>query len=129
MCLRIIVCLIDVYRSPSAARHAANINRRAFNVNRFLNTYTIAREALEKGKANGKSVAGYNIRWWDEQSKSCYLGDSDGVMYASYEDAESIGYRVAYLKSKGLLGAMIWEYREDDSSGTLRKALYDLMSE
>ena len=92
-------------------------------------SYTIAREALEKGKANGKSVAGYNIRWWDEQSKSCYLGDSDGVMYASYEDAESIGYRVAYLKSKGLLGAMIWEYREDDSSGTLRKALYDLMSE
>ena len=92
-------------------------------------SYTIAREALEKGKANGKSVAGYNIRWWDEQSRSCYLGDSDGVMYASYEDAESIGYRVAYLKSKGLLGAMVWEYREDDSSGTLRKALYDLMSE
>ena len=91
-------------------------------------SYTIAREALEKGTASGKSVSGYNIRWWDDASKSCYLGDADGTMYASYEDVESIGYRVAYLKSKGMLGCMIWEYREDDSSGTLRKALYGLMT-
>ncbi len=92
-------------------------------------SYTIAREALEKGTASGKSVSGYNVRWWDDASKSCYLGDSSGVMYASYEDAESIGYRVAYLKSKGMLGCLIWEYREDDSAGTLRKALYSLMTE
>ena len=92
-------------------------------------SYTIAREALEKGTANGKNVAGYNIRWWDEQSKSCYLGNSSGVMYASYEDAESIAYRVAYVKSKGLLGAMAWEYREDDSSGTLRKEFHRLMTQ
>ena len=92
-------------------------------------SYTIAREALEKGTAKGKSVAGYNIRWWDEESKSCYLGDANGVMYASYEDAESIAYRVAYAKQKGLLGVFAWEYREDDSDGTLRKALYDLMTQ
>lgn len=91
-------------------------------------SYTIAREALEKGTASGKSVVGYNIRWWDDASKSCYLGNADGTMYASYEDAESIGYRVAYLKSKGMLGCLIWEYREDDSSGTLRKALYQKMT-
>ena len=88
----------------------------------------MAREALEKGTANGKSVSGYNKRWWDEPSKSCFLGNATGVMYASYEDAESIKYRVEYLKSKGMLGCLVWEYREDDSDGTLRKALYNLMN-
>lgn len=91
-------------------------------------SYTIAREALEKGTAKGKSVVGYNIRIWDEESKSVYLGNSSEVMYASYEDAESIGWRVKFVKDKGLLGAFAWEYREDDSSGTLRKAFYDLMT-
>ena len=90
-------------------------------------TYANAREALEKGTVKGKSVAGYNKRWWDDESKSCYLGDNLGVMYASYEDVESIGWRVKYIKEKGLLGAFAWEYREDDSEGTLRKALHELM--
>lgn len=91
-------------------------------------SYTIAREALEQGTAKGKSVVGYNIRVWDEPSKSVYLGNSSGVMYASYEDAESIGWRVKFVKDKGMLGAFAWEYREDDSSGTLRKVFYDLMT-
>lgn len=90
-------------------------------------SYAMAREALEKGTVNGKSVANYNIRWWDEQSKSCYIGNAGGVMYASYEDIESITWRVKFLKEKGLLGAFAWEYREDDSQGTLRKALWALM--
>ena len=91
-------------------------------------SYAMAREALEKGTAKGKSVAGYNIRWWDEESKSCFLGNATGIMYASYEDAESIRYRVDYLKKTGLLGCLIWEYREDDSAGTLRKALHGMMT-
>ena len=90
-------------------------------------SYAMARDALEKGTVKGNSVNGYNKRWWDDTSKSCYLGDGFGVMYASYEDIESIGYRVDYLKSKGLLGAFAWEYREDDAVGTLRKALWNLM--
>ncbi len=91
-------------------------------------TYPMAVAALETGMVNGKSVSGYNKRWWDEDSKSCYLGDANGVMYASYEDAVSIGHRVAYVKSTGLLGCMIWEYCEDDSDGTLRKALHTAMT-
>ena len=91
-------------------------------------SYAIAREALEKGTAKGKSVVGYNTRFWDEASKSVYLGNSAGTMYASYEDAESISWRVKFVKDKGLLGAFAWEYREDDSSGTLRKVFYDLMT-
>lgn len=90
-------------------------------------SYTIAEEALNKGTAKGKSVEGYNIRVWDEPSKSCYLGNVTGVMYASYEDLESIGYRVRYAKDTGLLGVMVWEYREDNASGTLRYGLHELM--
>ena len=89
--------------------------------------YYKAVEALEKGTVDGKSVKGYNIRWWDDTGKNCYLGDASGKMYASYEDVESIGYRVDFVKSKKMLGAFAWEYREDDSKGTLRHALHDLM--
>lgn len=89
--------------------------------------YHRAVQALTTGKVDGKSVEGYNIRWWDDEGKNCYLGDKDGKMYASYEDPESISYRVAFLKKKGMLGAFAWEYREDDSQGTLRKTLRDLM--
>lgn len=84
-------------------------------------------EALETGKVDGKSVAGYNIRWWDDVGKNVYLGDADGKMYASYEDEESLSYRVAFVKSKGMLGAFAWEYREDAKDGTLRKALWQMM--
>ena len=89
--------------------------------------YYKAREALEKGTVDGKSVAGYNIRHWDPIGKNCYLGDASGKMYASYEDVESLGYRVEFLKKKGLLGVFAWEYREDDAEGTLRHALSRLM--
>lgn len=92
-------------------------------------SYAMAREALEKGTADGKNVAGYNIRWWDEPSKSCYLGDAVGVMYASYEDVESLSYRVQYAKDTGLLGVFAWEYREDDPEGTLRYAVMKMMEE
>ena len=95
-------------------------------------SYREAREALETGKITESKktydVSGKNIRWWDDNGKNCYLGDAVRTMYASYEDVESIGYRVAFLKSKGMLGAFGWEYREDDQEGTLRKALYKLMN-
>ena len=91
-------------------------------------SYEEAMEALKKGTVNGKSVANYNYRHWDEESKSVYLGDKLGTMYASYEDVESIGYRVKWLKEKGMLGAFAWEYREDNKAGTLRKALRALMN-
>jgi chitinase len=32
----------------------------------------------------------------------------------SYEDAESIGWKVGYIQEKGLGGAMVWELGLDD---------------
>ena len=80
-----------------------------------------------KGTCDGMDVKGVNYRIWDDVAKVPYLADALGRMYASYEDIESINAKVAYLKSRNMLGAMIWEYRHDDASGTLRHAVKHAM--
>ena len=75
------------------------------------------------GTCDGKSVKGKNYRVWDDVAKVPYLADALGKMYASYEDIESVNAKVEYLKSRNMLGAMIWEFREDNKEGTLRHAV------
>ena len=72
---------------------------------------------------DGKSVKGKNYRMWDNVAKVPYLADALGKMYASYEDVESVNAKVEFLKSRKMLGAMIWEFREDNKQGTLRHAV------
>ena len=67
---------------------------------------------------------GKNIRVWDDTAKVPYLVDANGTMLLGYDDAESVAWKGRFAKEKGLAGAMFWEYRHDDSSGTLRKALW-----
>ena len=80
-----------------------------------------------KGTCDGYDVKGVNFRIWDDVAKVPYLADALGKMYASYEDIESINAKVEYLKSRGMLGAMIWEYRHDNDDGTLRHAVKHAM--
>ena len=80
-----------------------------------------------KGTCDGMDVKGVNYRIWDDVAKVPYLGDALGKMYASYEDIESINAKVEFLKSRNMLGAMIWEYRHDDDEGTLRHAVKHAM--
>ena len=79
------------------------------------------------GTCDGKSVAGKNYRVWDDVAKVPYLADALGKMYASYEDIESINAKVEFLKSRNMLGGMIWEFREDNKEGTLRHAVKHAM--
>ena len=62
---------------------------------------------------------------WDDVAKVPYLTDKDGKFVFTYENARSIALKCEFLKKRGLLGAMYWQYAHDDSSGTLRKAVYD----
>ncbi|MDR2146346.1 MAG: hypothetical protein LBE91_07805, partial [Tannerella sp.] len=62
---------------------------------------------------------------WDDTAKVPYLTDNDGVFVCCYEDPESIRYKCEYILSKGLRGAMYWEYSADDPEGSLRAAVYD----
>lgn len=62
---------------------------------------------------------------WDDQAKAAYLADVEGNFVHTYEEPRAIAYKCEYLHEKGLLGAMYWEYSQDDEAGTLRKAVYD----
>lgn len=62
---------------------------------------------------------------WDDIAKVPYLADSSGNLVCTYDNTESIAYKCTYIKEKGLLGAMYWEYAGDDSQSTLRKAVWN----
>ncbi|MGW2179863.1 glycosyl hydrolase family 18 protein [Streptomyces sp. NPDC001732] len=57
----------------------------------------------------------------DEQSISTY--GYTGNQWWSFDDTWSLGKKTDYVKSKGLLGVMIWEMSGDTSQGTLMNAL------
>lgn len=89
--------------------------------------YSKLEDIFFNGTCDGMNVKGVNYRIWDDVAKVPYLGDAMGKMYASYEDIESINAKVEYLKSRNMLGAMIWEYRHDNDAGTLRHAVKHAM--
>lgn len=57
---------------------------------------------------------------WDDQAKVPYLSvkSSDGksLFALSYENPRSVSIKADYIKSKGLGGAMFWEYGADDNN-------------
>jgi len=57
----------------------------------------------------------------DTRSIATYKFTGDGGEWWSYDDAWCIGQKANYIKSKNLLGAMIWEMCGDD--GTLMNAI------
>jgi chitinase len=65
------------------------------------------------------------IRYWEPDSKVPWL--FNGSQFISYDDAESIGYKMTFIKSTGLGGAMIWELSQDPNRVLLSKIYNDLM--
>lgn len=51
------------------------------------------------------------VRYWDDVAKAPYLYNGD--LFITYEDAESLGHKIDYIREKGLAGIMIWEYGHD----------------
>lgn len=80
-------------------------------------------EILNKGKYDGKALSVQVTRRWDPIAMVPYLTDPQGKIVLVYDDPESVSAKGEYAVSKGLLGAMCWEYRHDDSSHSLQKAL------
>lgn len=60
------------------------------------------------------------IRYWDDTAKAPYL--FDGHTFITFDDAESIAAKCAYIKENGLLGLMYWEH-SCDPSGMLLAAI------
>ncbi|MEU9080080.1 glycosyl hydrolase family 18 protein [Kitasatospora sp. NPDC004745] len=82
-----------------------------------------AEEAGTRGYQNLLTgVPGLTV-YHDPKSVSTYGYTGAGGQWWSFDDAWSIGQKAAYLKSKNLLGGMIWEMSGDTPSGTLIGAL------
>ena len=79
--------------------------------------------------ATSGTYAGKNIRHWDDVAKVPYLTDEAGNMLLGYDDPESVTWKGRFAREKDLMGAMFWEYRHDDGSGSLRKALWQAVRE
>jgi len=57
-------------------------------------------------------------RYFDDQTKAAYL--YDGKTFISYEDKEALKEKVAYIQSKNLGGAMVWQYAQDAEDGIVK---------
>lgn len=80
-----------------------------------------AEEAGTRGYANLIGAYPTMTVHHDEQSVSTY--GYTGNQWWSFDDTWSIGKKTDYVKSKGLLGVMVWEMSGDTPQGTLLKAL------
>ncbi|WP_150269520.1 glycosyl hydrolase family 18 protein [Paenibacillus tepidiphilus] len=56
-----------------------------------------------------------NQRYFDPVTKTPYLYNAAQKVFLTYEDQESLGYKLAYIKEKGLGGMMFWELTGDYS--------------
>ncbi|OKI21845.1 glycosyl hydrolase family 18 protein [Streptomyces sp. CB03911] len=82
-----------------------------------------AEEAGTRGYSNLLASVPNLTVYHDTQSVSTYGYTGAGGQWWSFDDPWSIGQKTAYLKSKGLLGSMIWEMSGDTPTGTLITAL------
>ena len=80
-----------------------------------------AEEAGTRGYANLVASVPNLTVYHDEQALATYGYTGSGGQWWSFDDAWSIGRKAALVRSKGLLGAMIWEMSGD--TGGLMTAL------
>ena len=78
---------------------------------------------LNDGKYKDKPLARPVTRVWEKTACVPYLVDESGKNVLSYDDPESMAAKGAFIKNKGLLGGMFWEFRYDTDDMALQKAL------
>lgn len=61
------------------------------------------------------------VRHWDSSARVPFLFDSTSGTWVSYDDPQSVGEKVRYVRDHGLGGVFIWELGGDD--GTLMSAI------
>jgi len=68
-------------------------------------------------------------RGWDEPTLTPYAYSSQTGDWVSYDDEESLAYKVSYVIEKGFAGAMVWAIGQDDFSNgyPLLKNIKDIL--
>jgi chitinase len=61
------------------------------------------------------------VRYWHPDSRVPFLHDSTSGTWVSYDDPQSVGEKVRYVRERKLGGVMIWELGGDD--GALMRAI------
>ena len=64
-------------------------------------------------------------RHWDDTAKVPWLYNAKTGLMISYDDPESLKYKVDYVKDNNLAGVMIWELSSDSPDHALLSALHD----
>ncbi|HEX6681193.1 MAG TPA: glycosyl hydrolase family 18 protein [Candidatus Limnocylindrales bacterium] len=85
-------------------------------------------EAGTRGYANLLATVPNCTVFHDTQSGSTYCFTGNGGQWWSYDDPWSIQQKTSWLRSKGLLGAMVWEMSGDTATGTLMTTLHNGLS-
>ena len=67
---------------------------------------------------------GFKIDNWDSEGQVPYV-TKDGKYWAGYDNVRSIGIKADWIREKGMMGLMYWDYGADDSQGTLRNAVWN----
>ncbi|WP_413376089.1 glycosyl hydrolase family 18 protein [Alkalihalobacillus sp. 1P02AB] len=65
---------------------------------------------------------GYNY-FFDNVAKVPYLYNENKGEFISYDNVESLGYKVNFIKETGLAGAMVWDLAGDDGDYNLLKTV------
>ncbi|MGV7210409.1 glycoside hydrolase family 18 protein [Oxalobacteraceae bacterium A2-2] len=73
--------------------------------------------------ADGASGGKGYVRYWNAAAQTPYLYHPGEQVWISYEDAQSLRAKAAFVKEKGLRGAMFWELSGDDGKHQLLNAL------
>ena len=63
------------------------------------------------------------VELWDEKAQVPYLADKDGNLVLGYDNPRSLTLKCKFIKEKGLLGGMYWDYAGDTDEGDLQKVL------
>ncbi len=66
-------------------------------------------------------------RYWNERARAPYLFNTDTGEFVTYDDPESLDYKIQYIKSRALGGAMFWEFTGDRKATLQRKLAHDLL--
>ena len=57
-------------------------------------------------------------RYWDNQAKVPYLYNAKEGIFSTYEDTQSLGHKLDYIKDQGLRGMFFWEASADLNSNS-----------
>ena len=105
-----------------AAHHQAGVP-----MNKLVLGIPFYGKGMRGGGANYRSLINrFDLtEMWDDVAKAPYMVDDQGKIITNHENPRSVAEKCKYLLSKGMRGAMYWEYSQDDDNLTMVKAVYN----